>query len=149
MVHLRDGTDIEGASQELSEGQRLEVSVVSELDEKAPFTRVLEGDCWTALREDGLRDKAARGSCGLLGQSAVPAGASGSGRGVGWDGPVVSRAWWRRGLEGEYSDELRLAILCESQRRIEQEQARASVQVEPFLPTLGHGSGSDSSGDVS
>ena len=42
VVHLRDGADIEGASQELSEGQRLEVSVGSDLDEKAPFTRVLD-----------------------------------------------------------------------------------------------------------
>ena len=65
------------------------------------------------------------------------------------DAAAVPPVWRRRGLEGEYSDELRLAILRESQRRIEQEQARASVQVEPFLPTLGRGSGPDSSGDVS
>ena len=42
VVHLRDGADIEGTSQELSEDQRQEVSVSSDLDEKAPFTRVLD-----------------------------------------------------------------------------------------------------------
>ena len=41
MVHLKDGVEIEEASQELSEGQRLNVSVGSDLDERAPFTRVL------------------------------------------------------------------------------------------------------------
>ena len=42
LVHLKDGVAIEGASQELSEGQRLDVSVNSDLDERAPFTRVLD-----------------------------------------------------------------------------------------------------------
>ena len=65
------------------------------------------------------------------------------------DAAVAPPVWRRRGLEGEYSDELHLAILPESQRKIEQEQVRASVQVEPFLPTLGCESGPDSSGDVS
>ena len=42
MVHLKDGVAIEGASHELSEAQRLDVSVGSDLDERAPFTRVLD-----------------------------------------------------------------------------------------------------------
>ena len=42
VVHLRNGADIKGASQELSEGQRMEVSVSSDLDEKTLFTRVLD-----------------------------------------------------------------------------------------------------------
>ena len=65
------------------------------------------------------------------------------------DAAAVPPVWRRRGQEGEYSDKLNLAILCESQWRIDQEQAQASVQVEPFLATLGRGSEPDSSGDVS
>ena len=65
------------------------------------------------------------------------------------DAAAAPPVWRRRGLEGECSDELHLALLRESQRRIEQEQARASVQVEPFVPTLNRGSGPDSSGDLS
>ena len=42
LVHLKEGPDIEGASQELSEEQQREVSVGSDLDEKATFIRVLE-----------------------------------------------------------------------------------------------------------
>ena len=42
MVHLKDGVEIEGASQELSEGQRLDMSVGSDLDKRAQFTRVLD-----------------------------------------------------------------------------------------------------------
>ena len=45
------------------------------------------------------------------------------------DAAAALPVWRRRGLEGEYSDELRIAILRESQRRIEQEQVQASVQV--------------------
>ena len=42
----------------------------------------------------------------------------------------------RQGMEGEYSDELRLRLLRESQRRVEQEQAWARVQVRPFCACL-------------
>ena len=42
MVHLKDGVAIEGVSKECSEAQRLDVSVGSDMDERAPFTRVLE-----------------------------------------------------------------------------------------------------------
>ena len=56
------------------------------------------------------------------------------------DGAAAPPKLLRRGQEGEYNDELRLDLLRESQRRIEQEQAWARVQVEPFVPTLSRGS---------
>ena len=41
-MHIQDEVAIEGASQELSEAQRQEVSVGSDLDERAPLTWVLD-----------------------------------------------------------------------------------------------------------